>query len=108
MRMGRLRPCPARAAGGSSSSWPRREARTIFETDPSLGPATLQDAWDAWEVCHAIDDPDQKSECYRVFAVDGERVEQYLHWVQQTERLFDEEPGLPEEDTTRFGPDDWA
>ena len=43
----------------------------------------LQDARDAWECCHAIQDPEAKEACYAQFGTDAKRVEQYLQVVEQ-------------------------
>jgi len=50
---------------------------------------SLEDAQDAWDMCHLVEDGEQKKACYNQFGLDGASVEKYLGIVKSLEKSID-------------------
>lgn len=60
--------------------------KPIFESFPSRGPVSLQEAREIYEICKYVKDPKQRVECYAIWGLDGQNVEKYMSTVDCFEK----------------------
>eukprot|EP00878_Enallax_costatus_P003406 GHUV01003615.1.p1 GENE.GHUV01003615.1~~GHUV01003615.1.p1 ORF type:complete len:137 (+),score=18.59 GHUV01003615.1:524-934(+) len=84
------------------------EERPVFQLD-SRHNLTFEDVRDAYEVCSLIPDPTERVQCYSVFGIDAQRMNNYYETVSQLEGQLssDFQQGAPCVFLSEEDPDDY-
>lgn len=85
----------------------KNENKPVFESNPSRGPISPQEARDIHDVCKYIKDVNYRKECYTCFGMDGEAVERFLPVVEELELCYEKTKELQRKQKSfhvQFGP----